>query len=158
MQHRCITLSDIKAQEEILALLHLTFAYMEGRIDPPSSLHQLSVSDIAAHADKHQVWVVGDPIIACMFLTLKTQTLYLGKLAIHPDHRGQGIARKLISIAEDQTRLLGLDIIELQTRIEITENQETFMRLGFQKTEEGRHPGFDRTTEVTMQRRVSRVG
>ena len=32
---------------EILALVHEAFAYMDGRIDPPSSMHRLTVEDIA---------------------------------------------------------------------------------------------------------------
>jgi len=53
--------TDTKAHEDIHALLHLAFAYMDGRIDPPSSLHKLSPSDIVEHAKLHEVWAIGIP-------------------------------------------------------------------------------------------------
>ena len=42
----------------ILELLHRAFASMEGRIDPPSSLHRLTVDGIAEQARVGEVWVI----------------------------------------------------------------------------------------------------
>ena len=42
--------------------------------------------------------------------------------------------------------------LELETRIELTENHETFAALGFVKVSEGAHPGYDRTTFITMRK------
>ena len=44
--------------------------------------------------------------------------------------------------------------LELQTRIELTENQATFGRMGFVKTAETAHEGFDRPTSITMRAKV----
>lgn len=89
-----------------------------------------------------------------MFLTPKYGRLYIGKLAVAPEARGQCLAKALISVAEDRARVLNLPLLELQTRIELTENHVTFRRLGFAVTAEARHPGYDRTTDVTMQKPV----
>ena len=40
----------------LLALIARAFAYMEGRIDPPSSLHRLTPQGLAASGE---VWVLG---------------------------------------------------------------------------------------------------
>ena len=134
----------------VLELLHLCFAGMEGRIDPPSSLHRLTVEDVAAA----EVWVLGDPVVACVFLTPKPQALYVGKLAVHPDHQGRGYARVLLDHAAGRARDLDLPALELQTRIELVENHAAFRALGFEQTGETAHPGFDRATSVTFRKPV----
>jgi len=48
----------------------------------------------------------------------------------------------------------GLPLLELETRIELVENHAAFAAMGFAKTEETAHTGFDRTTGITMQRKV----
>jgi hypothetical protein len=43
----------------------------------------------------------------------------------------------------------------LQTRVELVENHAAFSRMGFAKTGESAHPGYDRPTSITMRRAVS---
>lgn len=143
------------ALTRILALLHAGFAYIDGRIDPPSSLHRLTLADISGHCETGEVWSVGPPPVACMFLTPRAQVLYLGKLCVDPAHRGRGLARRLIACAQDRARFHGLSVIELQTRVELVENHATFTRLGFVETARAAHRGYDRPTSITMQKTVS---
>jgi ribosomal protein S18 acetylase RimI-like enzyme len=140
----------------ILALLRGAFAYMDGVIDPPSSLHRLTAEDIARQAERGEVWVIGAPPVACMFLTPKGDHLYLGKLAVAADQRGQGLARSLIETALRRAAALGLQGVELETRVELTANHATFRALGFVETGRNAHPGFDRPTSVTFRRAVDR--
>lgn len=139
---------------DILALLRRAFAYMDGRIDPPSSLHHLSVEQIAKQCDSGEVWGVGQPPRACIFFTVKEPALYLGKFAISKELRGQGLARKFIELAERRATALGLSYLELETRIELTENHHAFAALGFVKTGETSHDGYDRVTSILMQKRL----
>ncbi len=139
---------------DIHTLLHRCFAYMDGRIDPPSSLHDLNVAGIARACTIGEVWTIGAPPVACVFLTEKLGRLYLGKLAVDPTRRGAGLARALVELAEERAQALDLPMLELQTRIELVENHATFARLGFVKTAEGSHEGYDRPTEITMQKRL----
>lgn len=140
----------------ILALLREAFAYMEGVIDPPSSLHRLTEDDIARQAESGEVWVIGVPPVACMFLTPKGDQLYLGKLAVAADQRGQGLARRLIQTALQRAAVLGLQGVELETRVELTANHATFRALGFAETGRSAHPGFDRPTSLTFRRAADR--
>ncbi|MCY4334832.1 MAG: GNAT family N-acetyltransferase [Litoreibacter sp.] len=142
----------------LLRLLQNSFAYMEGRIDPPSSLHAMSAQDIAEFADAHAVVVIEEEgaLAACVFLRDKPDALYLGKLAVSDAFRRRGFARRLVDFAEALAREKGRTHLELQTRIELTENHAAFAKMGFVKTSEGRHPGFDRVTEITMRKAVSR--
>ncbi|MGV8952408.1 MAG: GNAT family N-acetyltransferase [Cypionkella sp.] len=141
--HRALPPYDWAA---LLALITAEFAYMECRIDPPSSLHRLTVADIADKAVAGEVWVLGAPPVACMFLTRQTDTLYLGKLAVRGDRRGRGLARKLVDHAAVRARDLGYAALELQTRVELLENQTAFRAMGFVETGRTAHVGFDRPT------------
>ncbi len=137
----------------VLALIQRAFAGMEGRIDPPSSVHRLTAEGIAAQARTGEIWVV-PPLQACMFLTPKDGRLYLGKLAVEPALQGRGLARQLVALAEERARALGFAILELETRVELTENHAIFARLGFVETGRKAHPGFDRPTSITFAKRV----
>jgi GNAT superfamily N-acetyltransferase len=138
----------------LLALLHRSFAFMEGRIDPPSSLHRLDAAALAAKAGAERCFVAfrGDRLAGCVFCDPRADCLYVGKLAVEPALQGQGIGRTLMARAEAEARALGLPAVELQTRVELVENHRTFERLGFVRTGETAHPGYHRPTSVTMRK------
>ncbi|WP_254055792.1 N-acetyltransferase [Ruegeria sp. EL01] len=137
-----------------MRLIRDSFAYMEGRIDPPSSMHRLSEIEVRRQAQEAEVWTIGERPDAVMFLTPKPKCLYLSKLAVDTDRRGVGLARCLVDMAKIRAKALGLPVLELQTRIELVENHAAFARMGFRKTAESAHPGYDRATFITMQRRL----
>ncbi|MCB1394523.1 MAG: GNAT family N-acetyltransferase [Rhodobacter sp.] len=137
------------------ALLVDAFAYMDGVIDPPSSLGQMTPADLAENAREAELWVIGTPPRACMILTPKGATLYLGKLAVDRGARGRGLSRQLIEHATDRARALGLPSVTLQTRVELVANQKTFETMGFVETGRTAHPGYDRPTSITYVRPVT---
>jgi phosphinothricin acetyltransferase len=47
---------------------------------------------------------------------------------------------------------MSLPQLELQVRIELVENQRIFSKYGFVETARTAHPGYDRVTEITMQK------
>lgn len=143
------------ALAEVLALIRAEFAYMDGRIDPPSSMHRLDAAALEAQAAGQEIWTIGAPICACVFLTRAEDGLYIGKLAVHSSRRGQGLARRLVDLAEARARKLGLGWLELQTRIELTDNHRAFTAMGFRQTAATAHPGYDRPTSLTFRRPVS---
>ena len=147
---------DVLAFNDVLALLRTSFKYMDGRIDPPSSIHQLTVQGMQDHCQTGgEIWAIGRPLFGCMFLKPKTDCLYLGKLAVREEMRGQGACRVLIDHAERRAVSLGLSEIELETRIELTENHRVFSRLGFSIVSSGSHEGFDRPTDFLLRKQVS---
>ena len=138
----------------ILGLLRDSFAFMEGRIDPPSSLRELTPGALSRQAEIGEIWILGPPL-ACVFMTPKPGVLYLGKLAVAAAHRGRGLARQLIEHAEARAAALRLPALELQTRVELLENQAAFRAMGFVETARTAHPGFDRPTSITYRRTVA---
>ena len=131
------------------------FAPMDGRIDPPSSAHHLTAADIAAQAASGEVWVIGAPAVACVFLTPRPHALYLGKLAVDPAVQRMGYGRRLIGVAELRAHELGLPALELWTRIELTENHATFRALGFVQSGTHAHAGFNRPTTLIFTKRLA---
>jgi predicted N-acetyltransferase YhbS len=138
----------------ILRLITTAFAGMEGRIDPPSSLNRLTVADIARQAREGEIWVIGEPAFACIFLTPRKDALYLGKIAVATAHRNQGHSRALIKAAAVRAVALGLPALELQSRVELVENHAAFAALGFQQVAMTTHPGYDSPTSITFRKQV----
>lgn len=148
-----IRLTGADDMQAVYNLLADSFAYMEGRIDPPSSLKRMTPATLAEQAARHELWILPGPD-ACMILTPNAAHLFLGRLAIAMARRGKGLARIMIAHAETRAGALGLPQIRLQTRIELTGNQSIFRSLGFQETGRTAHPGFDRATSVTFAKTV----
>ena len=126
----------------MLALIRDAFAFMEGRIDPPSSMHRLTVEAMAAMAAEGAVFVVEEAArpVGCVFC--------------RPRGERAGLGRALLAAAEAEARGRGLAALEVQTRIELTENHAAFGALGFDEVGRTAHPGFDRPTSITLQRRL----
>ncbi|WP_312846827.1 GNAT family N-acetyltransferase [Stappia sediminis] len=143
--------------EDVYRLLMENFAYMAERIDPPSSLLAMSVEDIAAKARDEKLLLAmdGPQVVGCAFLRFDPASAYIGKVAVDASRRGRGITRRLFALAEKLARERGLDAIELQTRIELTENHAAFAKLGFDIVGETAHEGFDRPTSITMRRSLA---
>ncbi|MEQ8366096.1 MAG: GNAT family N-acetyltransferase [Roseicyclus sp.] len=135
-------------------LLRDAFAYMEARIDPPSSLHAMSPDDLAAQSAEMDLLLVraaGQPV-ACLFGHSRPDCYYIGKLAVAAPQRSKGLARELINTAATRARALGHDVLELNTRVELVENHAAFARLGFHQSGVFTHPGYDRPTSLTFRR------
>lgn len=141
----------------ILTLIQNSFAYMHDVVDPPSSMHRLTTEGLIAHArDVGEVWVFDeDGPRACMVLTPKADALYLGKVAIAPAYRRRGLARMLVDKAGERALALGYSALELQVRIELIDNHRAFAAMGFVKTGETAHEGYDRSTSITMRKSLS---
>lgn len=149
--------TGFSAWPQLLGLLRESFAYMDARIDPPSSLARMGVDELVAKAAAETLIVASDDrgLIGCAFAAVRVDCIYVGKVAVVPHARGKGVARALLAAAEDLARLHGRPHLELQTRIELVENHDTFRALGFEKVAETAHPGYDRPTSITMRRRVA---
>jgi GNAT superfamily N-acetyltransferase len=138
------------------ALLTEAFAPMAGRIDPPSSLTSMSVEDVVRKAAAEDLFLIRDRErpMACLFAAPRGESYYLGKLAVAQDMRGRGLARGVIEAAGARARSLGLRDLELQTRVELTENHAVFVALGFRETGRTCHPGYARPTSVRFRKPV----
>ncbi|MET0575550.1 MAG: GNAT family N-acetyltransferase [Mesorhizobium sp.] len=143
--------------DELLSLILRSFAYMDGVIDPPSSAHRLSLSGLKEKASQETGFAAckGSRLVGCVFISEQADHFYLGKLAVEPGVQGSGIGRKLVEMAESEARESRKPAIELQTRIELSANRDTFGHFGFHEVGRTAHEGFDRPTSVTMRKVLS---
>ncbi|TCS07385.1 GNAT family N-acetyltransferase [Rhizobium sp. BK418] len=142
---------------ELLHLIRASFAYMDGRIDPPSSAIRLTVESLAEKAKAEIAYAVENDgrLTGCMFLRPEVDCLYIGKLAVLPSAQGKGIGRRLLDIAEETARGLDLPSLRIETRVELVDNHSTFSAWGFARTADKPHPGFTRTTFVEMRKTLT---
>ena len=129
---------------------------MEGRIDPPSSANWLTQVDIAAQAESGVVLLAEDDtgLVGCVFLIPKADVMYIGKFAVDPSRQGEGIGRRLFEACVAVAKAQKFAKIELQARVELTENHAAFTALGFRETGRTAHDGYNRPTSVTMRYRL----
>ncbi|HEY9547958.1 MAG TPA: GNAT family N-acetyltransferase [Kiloniellaceae bacterium] len=141
----------------LLALLRESYAFMDGRIDPSSSLHRFNAAKLAAKARDEELVLafVNSELAGCLFAAPRKDSFYLGKIAVRPGLQGRGLARRMIALAEAGARSRNLKSLDLQTRIELTENHRAFVALGFAKVGETCHAGFTRPTSVTFRKTLS---
>ena len=140
----------------LIQVLHEAFRYMEGRIDPPSSLETMGIEAIKKKAQDEVLIVAQDDgkLVGCAFAALRDDCVYLSKVAVALTSRRQGITRSMLKAAEEIAEQRGKPFLELQTRVELIENHLAFGSLGFIKVAETAHPGYSRTTSITMRMRV----
>lgn len=146
------------AWDDLLALILESFAYMQGRIAPPSSALRLTPQALENQARTEHLYLCTPPMRACAFFAPRQGALYIGKLAVAPAAQGQGLGRALVTEAEALAARLGLPRLRLNTRVELTGNHAAFAAMGFSEVARTAHPGFDRATSVVMEKPVWRGG
>lgn len=130
-----------KAVSDDADALHLcmTAAYAEyaARIrDLPS----MTRSDCLADIDGAEVWVARDAtdadatdaIAGALVLVPGDGFMQLANVAVHPDHRGTGLGRTLMTLAEDEAQRQGCRELRLFTHAEMPENVALYEHLGWQ--------------------------
>ncbi|KQY40475.1 GNAT family N-acetyltransferase [Rhizobium sp. Root483D2] len=141
--------------DALLALILTSFAYMQPRIDPPSSALLLTLAGLKqkARVEKAYGAVENGIVLGCIFCKPEPpDCLYIGKLAVAPNAQGRGAGRMLLQAAEIYAAQCKLTCLRLETRIELVENHRIFAKWGFIRTAEGRHPGFPHPTFIEMRK------
>ncbi|MCO5732863.1 GNAT family N-acetyltransferase [Rhizobium sp. SSA_523] len=155
-----VTIAPVSDQfdrfEDLLALILSAFAFMDDRIDPPSSAHRLTPMLLKDKAGAEIGFLAEEngTLLGCIFCKPETGSLYIGKLAVLPGAQGRGLGLRLLAAAEAEARRLGLSRLRLETRIELIENHERFARWGFSRTAERSHAGYDRITYIEMTKQL----
>jgi ribosomal protein S18 acetylase RimI-like enzyme len=73
----------------------------------------------------------GKAIIAMLALDITDEGFVIENVAVHPDHRGTGLGRTLLQLAETEARRAGFHSIYLYTHERMTENQALYARIGY---------------------------
>jgi len=141
----------------LFSLLHAAFAYMDERIDPPSSLYGMTIDDLRQKAATETLFLAhaGNRMVGCLFARPETDFVYVGKVAVLPEMASVGIGSAMMKAAFTHAKELETDALELETRVELVENHAFFARFGFVKVSESAHEGYDHPTSIRMRARVT---
>lgn len=146
-------------QEDIpvlVAVIHCAFQEYQGRPDPPSGAHEVTIETIRQKMNKGGgiVAMINQEIVGCVLYEPAPDHIYLGRLAVLPPYRRRGIARKLIERAEHQAHALGYTRVRLGVRLALADNRTFFEQLGFRVLHYGSHAGHVEPTFVNLEKDV----
>ena len=112
------------------------------------------VDDYANVIQQHSAFVVEEngEIVGVLVLIQTESGMLLDNVAVHPEHQGEGLGRRLLELAESETRNQGYAQLDLYTHECMTENIEMYKRIGYVETERKTEHGFNR---VYMQKALS---
>ena len=95
---------------------------------------------------QHQVFIAEESgnIIGALVLRQFEQGILLDNVAVHPQHQGKGLGRKLIDLAEKEAQQQGYTEIHLYTHELMIENIKLYNFLGYIETERRSERGYQR--------------
>lgn len=138
---------DAPAITECVAVAYRHYIARIGK--PPGPM----LDDYKKVIQQHHVLVLTEEanIIGVLVLIRQLQSLLVDNVAVHPDYQGKGLGRKLMALAEEEARRLGLTTVTLYTHERMTENIELYKRLGYTESERKTEQGYQR---IYMQKSV----
>jgi GNAT superfamily N-acetyltransferase len=140
----------------ILAVVHRSFAEYDGKLVPQSGAARETVETVIARlARENCVMALRETRLAgCLFYENLGDHLYFGRLAVIPEERGQGVARRLVGEVEAVALAAGITTVALNVRIALPGNVALFAVLGYREVSRQAHPGFANPTSIRMEKRL----
>ena len=142
----------------VAATIAAAFEQYRGKLTPESGAFRETAKGIARELRKGAGAIVAErngEVVGCVMTKLLEGDLYFGRLAVLPQARGLGVARRLIDAVEADARRRGLPGVRLGVRVVLTGNQRFFASLGYVETSRDAHPGFDYPTSINMRKALA---
>lgn len=137
-------------------VIQTAFAEYRDKLEPPSGVFTETVEDI-----QHKIRDGGgfiatfkDKIAGGVVYQPKQDYLYLGRLAVLPNFRGQGLSRGLVEAVEKQAQRQDLPKVRVGVRGVLTGNQAMFTHLGYRVVSHETHPGYSEPTFLYMDKDI----
>ena len=141
----------------LLDLLRRAFREYEGRLDPPSGAHAETIASVGGKLREGGALVCefGGNVIGCVFYTPKADHLYVGRLAVAPEHRRRGIGDVLMRASERRARELGFTRVRLGVRVALEKLRAYYEARGYVPIALHSHPGYAEPTSVEMEKTLA---
>jgi ribosomal protein S18 acetylase RimI-like enzyme len=103
-------------------------------------------ADYGLKIERGLVFVIREDatIIGAVVLENREGYLYLGSLAVSPEHQGKGVGRQLLKVAEDEAMRRGFSEIRLYTNEKMLETIAIYNKYGYKETGRKEENGFKR--------------
>jgi len=140
--------SDAVAMKECVESAYRHYISRMGKSPGPM------LDDYAIMTQQHTAFVAEeeDEVVGVLVLVRTESGMLLDNVAVHPGHQGKGLGRRLIELAESETREQGYAHLDLYTHECMTENLGMYKVLGYLETERRTEHGYNR---VYMQKTLS---
>ncbi|WIM12725.1 GNAT family N-acetyltransferase [Enhydrobacter sp.] len=149
---RPATAADASA---LAATIAAAFAQYRGKLVPESGAFRETAESIAVEFARGASAIVAErngETLGCVMTRVVDGDLYFGRLAVVPQARGLGLARRLVAAVEADARARGLAGVRLGVRVVLADNQRLFGSLGYVEVGREAHPGFDYPTSINMRK------
>jgi ribosomal protein S18 acetylase RimI-like enzyme len=155
-----IRAASIEDAPLIFEITRAAFEQFRGRLDPPSgaldeTLETLRESAFQPDHGATLAFVDDTPAGAMRWSVAPLrQHLYIGRVAVLPAYRRQGVASALMHWADAHARALGLPAVQFGVRLQAPENILFYQRLGYEIASQEHHHGYNQPTFVWMRKQV----
>lgn len=138
-----IEIATVDDHDKLEALFHATylkFVSRTGREPAPMTI------DYRPRIKQELVYVIRKDavIIGAIVFENRENYLYLGNLAVSPEHQGIGVGRQLLKFAEEEALHRGYFEIRLYTNEKMWENIAIYLKYGYKETGRKEENGFKR--------------
>ncbi len=100
--------------------------------------------------ERRQAWVVGDPVVGYAVTLAAGDVVDLQRIAVHPGHQRQGLARRLLEAAVGAARTARADRVLLEVSAANTAALAFYAAAGFVEIDRRRRYYRDGTDAVVM--------
>ena len=139
----------------VAATIAAAFEQYRGKLKPESGAFRETAKGIAGELRKGAGAIVAERngrVVGCVMTKMLEGDLYFGRLAVLPQERGTGVAKRLIAAVEADAKSRGLPGVRLGVRVVLTANQKLFNSMGYVEASRESHPGFDYPTSINIRK------
>jgi ribosomal protein S18 acetylase RimI-like enzyme len=114
----------------VAACVHAAYRHYIARIGRPPGPTLDDYAEVIRERQVHLAEAGGD-LAGVLVLQVACEGFLLENIAVAPAHKGTGVGRVLLELAEAEARRQGFASIYLYTHEKMTENQALYARIGY---------------------------